>query len=256
MKVNECEAPQYYVENSHPAIIAPSEWAIVQGEIRRRKESNKRTMSQSPFSGKIFCGDCGEQFGPKVWHSNSQYRRVIWQCNHKFKGEQKCSTPHLTEDALKDYTIKALIFLLKDREALFDDVRLIMAALTNHAEIDVELQSATQELEIVAHMIEKHIAANAITALDQTEHTKTYESLTERYQALQKRYTVLTRQKAEKEYKADILSGFLFEIGELDVLDAEWSDSRFHAIVDHITVHNDGRLVFTFCNGSEETVMM
>lgn len=110
-----------------------------------------------------------------------------------------------------------------------------------------------EELEIVAHMIENTIATNAITALDQLEYAK---SLTERYQALQKRYTALTRQRAEKEYKADVLSGFLFEIGEYDVLDTEWSDSRFHAIVDRITVHNDGRLVFTFRNDSEETVMM
>ena len=150
----------------------------------------------------------------------------------------------------------ALSLLLKNRETLFEDGRLIRVALTDHTEIDAELQKLTEEFEIVAHMTENTIATNAITALDQTEHTKTYESLTERYQALQKRYTVLTRQKAEKEYKADILSGFLFEIGELDVLDAEWSDSRFHAIVDHITVHNDGRLVFTFCNGSEDMVMM
>ena len=256
MKVNEGEVPQYYVENSHPAIIAPAEWEMVQGEFRRRKEANKRTLCQSPFSGKVFCGDCGEQFGPKVWHSNSQYRRVIWQCNHKFKGEQKCTTPHLTEDDLKDYTIVALSFLLKNREALFEDGRLIRAALTDHTEIDAELQKLTEELEIVAHMIESTIATNAITALDQLEYAKTYESLTERYQALQKRYTALTRQKSEKEYKADILSGFLFEIGEYDVLDTEWSDSRFHAIVDHITIHNDGRLVFTFRNGSEETVMM
>ena len=256
MKVNEGEVPQYYVENSHPAIIAPAEWEMVQGEFRRRKEANKRTLCQSPFSGKVFCGDCGEQFGPKVWHSNSQYRRVIWQCNHKFKGKQKCTTPHLTEDDLKDYTIVALSLLLKNREALFEDGRLIRAALTDHTEIDAELQKLTEELEIVAHMIESTIATNAITALDQLEYAKTYESLTERYQALQKRYAALTRQKSEKEYKADVLSGFLFEIGEYDVLDTEWSDSRFHAIVDHITVHNDGRLVFTFRNGSEETVMM
>ena len=44
--------------------------------------------------------------------------------------------------------------------------------------------------------------------------------------------------------------------GELELLDTEWSDIRFPAIVDRITVHNDGRLVFIFTNGSEETVMM
>ena len=256
MKVNEGEVPQYYVENSHPAIIAPAEWAIVQGEFRRRKEANKRTMCQSPFSGKVFCGDCGEQFGPKVWHSNSQYRRVIWQCNHKFKGNEKCATPHLTEDALKDYTIVALSLLMKNREALFEDGRLIRAALTDYTEIDAELQKLTKELEIVAHMIENTIATNAITALDQLEYAKTYESLTERYGALQKRYTALAKQRADKEYKADVLSGFLFELGELELLDTEWKDSRFHAIIERITVHNDGRLVFTFRNGSEETVMM
>lgn len=256
MKVNEGEVPQYYVENSHPAIIDPTEWDMVQGEFHRRKEANKRTTCHSPFAGKVICGDCGEWFGPKVWHSNSQYRRIIWQCNHKFKGEQKCATPHLTEEALKDYSIIALSLLLKNREALFEDGRLIRAALTDHTEIDAELQKLTEELEFVAHLIENTIATNAITALDQLEYAKTYESLTERYQALQKRYTALTRQRAEKEYKADILSGFLFEIGEYDVLDTEWSDSRFHAIVERITVYNDGRLAFAFRNGSEETVMM
>ena len=79
------------------------------------------------------------------------------QCNHKFKGEQKCSTPHLTEDALKDYTIKALSFLLKDREALFDDVRLIMAALTEHTEIDVELQSITGLFSHSATVVKKRL---------------------------------------------------------------------------------------------------
>ena len=73
---------------------------------------------------------------------------------------------------------------------------------------------------------------------------------------MQKRYTTLTKQRADKEYKAGVLSGFLFELGEIDVLDTEWSDSRFHVIVERITVHNDWRLAFTFTNGSEETVMM
>ena len=141
MKVNEGEVPQYYVENSHPAIIDAKAWDMVQGELRRRKESARRTTSQSPFSGRVFCGDCGEQFGPKVWHSNSQYRRVIWQCNHKFKGEEKCTTPHLTEDALKEYTRQALSFLIENREALIEDGRLVKQALSDHTEIDAELRA-------------------------------------------------------------------------------------------------------------------
>lgn len=57
-KVNEGEVPQYYVEDSHPAIIEPWEWEQVQAELERRKNSRNRHRQTSPFSGKILCGDC------------------------------------------------------------------------------------------------------------------------------------------------------------------------------------------------------
>ena len=87
MKPNEGEVPQYYVEHSHLPIIPPDEWERVQLEIARRRNSEKRTNCGSSFSAKLVCGDCGEFYGLKVWHSNSKYRRTIWQCNGKFKGE-------------------------------------------------------------------------------------------------------------------------------------------------------------------------
>ena len=100
-KVNEGEIPQYYVEGNHEAIIQPEVFELVQQELERRKNSRGRHSGVHLFSGKIRCGQCGEWYGSKVWHSNSKYRRVIWQCNHKYDGEKKCSTPHLTEDEIK-----------------------------------------------------------------------------------------------------------------------------------------------------------
>ena len=91
-KVNEGEVPQYYVECSHPAIIEPAEWEAVQVEVARRKKMGRRHDCFTPFSGKVICGDCGSVYGSKIWHSNSKYRRVIWQCNRKFKNETKCTT--------------------------------------------------------------------------------------------------------------------------------------------------------------------
>ena len=73
----------------------------------------------------IICGDCGEIFGSKVWHSNSKYRRTIWRCNAKYENGDPCSTPHLYEEDLKQYFITALSELLADRTALLEDGRLI-----------------------------------------------------------------------------------------------------------------------------------
>ena len=83
-KINEGEVPQYYVENSHPAIIPPQEWDMVQAEIKRRKEMGNRFSSSNIFSSTVFCGDCGSPYGSKVWHSNSKYKRTILQCNNRY----------------------------------------------------------------------------------------------------------------------------------------------------------------------------
>ncbi|MBD5511332.1 MAG: hypothetical protein HDR08_08800 [Lachnospiraceae bacterium] len=96
-KANEGEVPQYYVEGSHDAIIELAERQLVQMEIQRRKNLRRSHNCCSPFSAKLKCGDCGEYFGSKVWHPNSKYKRTVWQCNAKFKGESKCTTPHLYE---------------------------------------------------------------------------------------------------------------------------------------------------------------
>ena len=53
-----------------------------------------------------------------------------------------------------------------------------------------------------------------------------------------------------------MLDAFLFELTEMDELDMEFSPQRWNAIVDHVTVHSDGRLVFCFQNGSEAAVVM
>ncbi len=45
-KVNEGEVPQYYVANSHPAIIDPEIFDLVQYELKKRKEDG---LSQAAF---------------------------------------------------------------------------------------------------------------------------------------------------------------------------------------------------------------
>ena len=110
-KVNKGEVPQYYVEGSHDAIIAPSVFDAVQKQMAIRHPGKNRHSCVSIFSGKIKCGDCGSWYGSKVWHSNDKYRRVIWQCNHKFDGGEKCTTPHLDEEKIKELFLKAVNFL-------------------------------------------------------------------------------------------------------------------------------------------------
>ena len=251
MKVNEGEVPQYYVEHSHPAIILPEEWEKVQLELARRRVSDRRTVCNSPFAGKLICGNCGETYGSKVWHSTSKYRRTIWQCNAKFKGEHKCRTPHLYEDDLKEHFIVALSRLLADREALLEDGRLILNALADCSALDKEQAQLRQEITVVAGLVENCVRENATRAMDQSEYTARYDALAARYEKLQSRYDTLRKKRERRQIQANELSGFLFAIYSLDTLPLEFDPALWTATVDHVTVHAGGRLVFRFRNGVE-----
>ena len=161
MKINEGEVPQYYVENSHEAIVDPLLFERVQEEMARRKTLGKSYSGKSIFSCRLICGDCGHYLGSKVWNSTDKYRRVIWQCNNKFKGECKCGTPHLTEDAIKAKFLEAYSQLLPDREALIESCRIMQAALTDCTDIDREKADLLQELEVVTELTRRCLAESS-----------------------------------------------------------------------------------------------
>lgn len=124
-KVNEGEVPQYYVEESHPAIIPPEEFELVQAEYLRRKQLGRKYNSKSIFTARLVCECCGGYYGSKVWHSTSKYRRVIWQCNHKFQNGEKCTTPHLYEEHIKDKFILAMNRILKNKDEIIENCLLL-----------------------------------------------------------------------------------------------------------------------------------
>ena len=132
----------------------------------RRKATGRHQNSLSPFSAKLICGDYGGYYGSKVWHSNSKYRRTIWQCNGKFKGVEKCRTPHLYEDDIKAMFLKAVSELMIDREALIDDGRVLHTAFTDFNAIDKEVAEITSEIDVLSGLVQKLVDENASTTLD------------------------------------------------------------------------------------------
>ena len=106
---------QYYVENSHPAIINKEEFAAVQAEFERR--SNMRGYSRTgksaftseyAFSGKLFCQNCGSKFRRASWGTgkNKQY---VWRCiNREQNGVDKCSTKTVKEKDLEQAFIRVM----------------------------------------------------------------------------------------------------------------------------------------------------
>ena len=121
MKRNEGELPQYYVEQSHPAIIQPEVFDEVQQELKRRREA--RYVGRSGcFSSKIICGECGSYYGRKVWHSTNKYRTVVWRCQHKYDNGKPCKTPHVTEEQIKAAFVAEINQVIANKNQVLADI--------------------------------------------------------------------------------------------------------------------------------------
>ena len=248
-KTNKGEIPQYYVKGNHEAIIDPEIFEHVQAMML--SQSSDRRSFVRPFSSRVKCGCCGGWYGSKVWHSTDKHRRIVWQCNNKFKGETKCRTPHIEEQEIKSRFVSVINSLLPDKQALLEDCRLMQDALTDCTKIDEQLDALVQELEVIAGLTRKCIAENAAEVIDQGEYKKRYDGLNARYDTTREKIEALEKKKAARIGEADKIGAFMFEMLECDEPLDTFDERLWIAVIDHATVYHDGRIVFTFVNGME-----
>jgi DNA invertase Pin-like site-specific DNA recombinase len=250
-KVNEGEVPQYYVENSHPAIIEPEVFDLVQSEIKKRKPRGLHQSGIGCFSGKIICGECGGLYGSKVWHSNSKYRRTVWQCNNKFKNGTYCQTPHLSEETLQKAFVEAFNRIVENKDGLIEDYDAIIAMLTDTVELDKESKRLRDECAVVMELIRKCVDENAHSAMDQGEYQERYNGLVARYEATKKRLDAIADEKQARVAKRENISRFLDDLRRRDGIIDGFDEELWYATVESVTVGFTGSLTFTFKNSTE-----
>lgn len=93
---NHGEADQYYIENTHPAIITKGTFEKVQELLRQKSNRQKIPRQIYPLSRKVYCGQCGTPFARRVEKSGL----VVWVCRKHDKGASKCTMGRIPESAL------------------------------------------------------------------------------------------------------------------------------------------------------------
>lgn len=250
-KVNEGEIPQYYVEDNHEAIIDPEVFEMVQREMAKRGKGKKYHSGVHAFSTKIKCGECGSWYGSKVWHSNTKYRKTIWQCNHKFDGDCRCQTPHLTDEEIQLHFLSAANKLLATKAAVIANGREMQALLFDTTELEAEQAQLLEETQVVSDMVQQAIQENARTALNQTEYQKRYDSLVQRFDRAKTRLEEVTAEIQEKQTASANMGTFLNAFEQMSDALAEFSLNSCHSMVDFATVYSIDDIRFTFKNGQE-----
>ena len=245
---NNGEVPQYYVTGDHEAIVNPGVHDFVQTIINQGRKPGGSFSRQRLFSATIRCGECGSWYGSKTWHAGTKYEKRIWRCNHKYDGQQKCDTPSLDEETIKNAFTTALQQML-DKQTGVDEV-LDQAV---RAELDTSMLEAEKllaEVESATAAIDNLIDRNAKSALNQDEYTRRFNALTTRHAKLADQHERLTSHIIDKQNQLKAYEYYKTEVAKLDRAHLEFTPYLFHTLIDHATVQTDGTIEFTFRDGS------
>ena len=252
--VNKGEVPQYYVQGNHEAIIDPEIFDLVQQEIANRQVLAKPLKGNHLFSRRIRCAECGAFYGPKTWHSNDQYRKVVWQCNNKHKNKGKpCPSPKFSEDEIKAMFVKAVNKLIGDKEEIIRAFREIRDEVFSTADEEAQLAKLREERAEIVRMMEQLTTENASRVMDQDAYKARFEELSQRYIRGNDELAALDEAVRDRQYRKTKTELFIKELKKLDGLVMGFSDELWYSLVDHATVHGKDDVRFMFRNGVEIT---
>ncbi|HEM6205575.1 TPA: recombinase family protein [Streptococcus suis] len=242
--INRGELPQYYVENNHEAIVDRETFDAVQQVL----DNKGRKSSTTIFSSKLVCGDCGHFFGSKVWHSTSKYRRVIYQCNEKYKGISKCSTPHVTEEEVKQWFVSAVNQVLDNRLEVIDNLYVLLS-IGNLEVIDEQIKVLETEAEVVSQLVANLVSENAIISQDQDKYLKKYNQLTSKYEGIVQEIESLELHRMKKSKRNKELQVFINALEKQEGLLLEFDEFLWETMIEHVTVSGAKEIFIKFKNG-------
>ena len=126
------EEDRYYIHNHHEGIVSEETFDRAQ-EIRNRRNGGRKHnvtpgkrekfSRQYAFSCMLECGFCGASLSRRRWHSNSKYKKTIWQCVKSTKnGKRFCpDNKGIPEQVIEEAFIESYRMLCKDNRDVLDE---------------------------------------------------------------------------------------------------------------------------------------
>lgn len=244
---------QYYIENSHPAIIEPEIFDLVQSEMKKRQPNRRQLNNNSPFASKLICGECGGYYGSKVWHSTSKYRNQLWQCNKKYTVGKFCKTTHIRDDELKSAFINAVNQILGDKNQYISHFEELLSLLADTSVLEKKRDDLQNEHDATLGRMRLYMEENTRGVQNQEEYNRRFRMIDEECKELEIQIMNVNDEILEQFARKEKIRRFLDELRQMNNLVTEFDEKLWHATVENVTVNLDKSLTFMFRDGTRIT---
>lgn len=255
------EAPMYYVQNSHPAIISRETYHMTQAEIARRKTlapaSEKKAVtvagkySKYALSEVLVCGECGSRYRRVTWTSGG--KRVVWRCSNRLENGKKYCKMSLTvkEESLHAAIVRAINkFNSQDHAAYLALMKATIGEALGIQAETAEIDELKRRIDALNQKMVSIIQKAARDGEDIEEHESEFKEMAESIALFKQRISVLEQAKSTDAEMSERMAKIQEIIDERQAHQDVYDDSIVRQMIECIKVLSNGNIEVYFGGGN------
>lgn len=260
-KKNTGELPQYYVENSHPAIIDRLTFQRVQEEMARRSSLKKVSAAAktelAKYSGKyvltelLSCGNCGSPYRRVTW-TRPEGKKIVWRCINRLEnGKKFCKdAPTLEESRIHTAVVSAMneMFSQKSLKAILQD-SIRTALLPKNGE--TSLAAIDSRLSQLREQQYRLLQLAAAVGADSTQYDEELKKVSMEFSALVAKRSELEKNRQDTEQADERVEQLAAELEAVDTGITTFDEVTVRQLISAITVLSEEKLLIRFKDGTE-----
>lgn len=226
--------PQYYVENSHEAIIPRELYMQVQEEMLRRTNlhsgaNRKKRVYSSKYalSSIVYCPKCGDIYRRIAWNNRGK-RSFVWRCVTRVEhGPKRCDAPTVQETELQEAVIKAINMALGGKDDMLVALEQNIASV-----LALEDEGSMESINVKLEELQKELLKRANAKKD-------YNDLADEIDHLRELKQNAMAENAEREglkQRIAEMQGFLAQ--QMEQIE-EYDESLVRRMVEKVTVYEE-----------------
>lgn len=244
---NKGEQPQYYVENSNPAIVSRETYEAAQKLQKQRSTSIGRKKSIHTLTGILRCPDCGRTFRRQIVRG-----KPYWVCSGRSSGANDCRHLRVQEDEVYSTFTMMVMKLTDNRDYL------LCSLIRQIEKMQYRTSGSQQRIKEIDKKIADLGAQNLLLARLYTKGILSSSDYTAQSDDISNKITEL-RIERRKKLSEDEDDELLDELKNLDSIlkdaeiDCNFDNELFEQTVTGITVKSNAELTFKLLGGIELT---
>ncbi len=256
-KANKGQAQQYRIDENHLPIISKDIFEKVQDEKERRAllkgnlvGDRHKYSSKYPFSGKVFCGQCGNIFKRRHWNSTNASKKIVWQCKtYIVDGKDACGAKAVDEIVLMDAFVRMF-------NGIYENKQSFIKTLSENIEMIILLKPDIRETETLDNRIEelknelkKLIRFQVGNNVDSEVYNEEYIRISGELEEVRKKRLEHDKVNDLKDDLKERFDEILQTINSRDALLEEFDEEIFNALVEKIEILTPAHFIFELKSG-------